>query len=51
MEEIRRTAEAYYENLPKEKKQYARFIFNEIDKNGDGQINLDEYVEYISQGR
>ncbi|KAG6735677.1 hypothetical protein POTOM_061676 [Populus tomentosa] len=49
MEEIRRTAEAYYENLPEEKKQHARFTFNEMDKNGDGQIDLDEYVEYLKE--
>ncbi|KAJ6422676.1 hypothetical protein OIU84_027609 [Salix udensis] len=46
MEEIRRAAAAYYENLPEEKKRYARFIFSEMDKNGDGQINLKEFMEY-----
>ncbi|KAG5224157.1 Calcium-binding EF-hand [Salix suchowensis] len=46
MEEIRRAAVAYYENLPEEKKSYARFIFSEMDKNGDGKINLKEFMEY-----
>uniref|UniRef100_A0A6N2NFB0 EF-hand domain-containing protein n=1 Tax=Salix viminalis TaxID=40686 RepID=A0A6N2NFB0_SALVM len=46
MEEIRRAATAYYENLPEEKKRYARFIFSDMDKNGDGQINLKEFMEY-----
>ena len=46
---IRRTAEAYYENLSDEKKRNARFSFNEMDKNEDGKINLDEYVEYLKK--
>ncbi|KAG5224160.1 Calcium-binding EF-hand [Salix suchowensis] len=49
MEEIRRAATAYYQNLPEEKKRYARYIFSEMDKNGDGQINLNEYVEYLDK--
>ncbi|KAG6737472.1 hypothetical protein POTOM_058996 [Populus tomentosa] len=49
MEEIRRAAEAYYENLSDEKKRNARFSFNEMDKNGDGKINLDEYAEYLKK--
>ncbi|KAJ6422686.1 hypothetical protein OIU84_027619 [Salix udensis] len=49
MEEIRRAAEAYYENLPEEKKRYTRFKFGEMDKNGDGHINLYEYVEYLDK--
>ncbi|KAJ6422682.1 hypothetical protein OIU84_027615 [Salix udensis] len=49
MEEIRRAAEAYYENLPEEKKRYTRFKFREMDKNGDGHINLYEYVEYLDK--
>ncbi|KAJ6951670.1 hypothetical protein NC653_040962 [Populus alba x Populus x berolinensis] len=48
-EEIRRAAEAYYENLSDEKKRNARFSFNEMDKNGDGKINLDEFVEYLEK--
>ncbi|KAF9661077.1 hypothetical protein SADUNF_Sadunf19G0030300 [Salix dunnii] len=46
MEDIRRAAAAYYQNLSEEKKRYARFIFSEMDKNGDGQINLKEFMEY-----
>jgi hypothetical protein len=49
MEEIRRAAGAYYENLPDEEKRNARFSFNEMDKNKDGKINLDEYVEYLKK--
>jgi len=49
MEVIRRAAEAYYENLSDEKKRNARFSFNEMDKNSEGWINLDEYVEYLKQ--
>ncbi|XP_061943832.1 uncharacterized protein LOC133668105 [Populus nigra] len=49
MERIRQVAVAYYENLPEEKKRYARFIFDEMDKNRDGQIDLDEYVEYLKK--
>ncbi|KAB5512089.1 hypothetical protein DKX38_029119 [Salix brachista] len=49
MEEIRRAAEAYYENLSEDKKSYARFKFSEMDKNGDGQIDLYEYVEYLDK--
>ncbi|XP_011012322.1 PREDICTED: uncharacterized protein LOC105116598 isoform X2 [Populus euphratica] len=49
MEEIRRAAVAYYENLSEEKKRNARFSFNEMDKNGDGQINLHEYVDYLKK--
>ena len=49
MEEIRRAAEAYYENLSDEKKRNARFSFNEMDKNSDGRINLNEYVEHLKK--
>jgi hypothetical protein len=49
MEGIRRAAVTYYENLPEEKKRYARFIFDEMDENRDGQIDLDEYVEYLKK--
>ncbi|XP_061944031.1 uncharacterized protein LOC133668271 isoform X2 [Populus nigra] len=49
MEEIRRAAGAYYENLPDEEKRNARFSFNEMDKNKDGKINRDEYVEYLKK--
>ncbi|KAH8480922.1 hypothetical protein H0E87_030982 [Populus deltoides] len=49
MEDIRRAAEAYYENLSDEKKRNARFSFNEIDIDGDGRINLHEYVEYLKK--
>ncbi|KAL9344618.1 hypothetical protein Peur_062293 [Populus x canadensis] len=49
MEEIRRAAEAYYKNLSEEKKRNARFYFNEMDIDGDGRINLDEYVEYLKK--
>ncbi|KAG5224154.1 calcium-dependent protein [Salix suchowensis] len=49
MEEIRRAAAAYYENLPVANKRYARYIFSSMDKNGDGQINLKEYVEYLDK--
>ncbi|KAB5512090.1 hypothetical protein DKX38_029118 [Salix brachista] len=46
MEEIRRAAEAYYENLSEDNKRHARFIFSDMDKNGDGQIDLKEFMEY-----
>ncbi|KAG5224152.1 calcium-dependent protein [Salix suchowensis] len=49
MEEIRRAAAAYYENLPLVNKRYARYIFSSMDKNGDGEIDLDEYVEYLNK--
>ncbi|KAG5224159.1 calcium-dependent protein [Salix suchowensis] len=49
MEEIRRAAEAYYENLPEGKKTYASFKFKQMDKNGDGQIDLYEYAEYLDK--
>ncbi|KAH8480915.1 hypothetical protein H0E87_030975 [Populus deltoides] len=49
MEEVRRAAVAYYENLSEEKKRNARFSFNEMDKNGDGRINLHEYLEYLKK--
>ncbi|KAF9661130.1 hypothetical protein SADUNF_Sadunf19G0035800 [Salix dunnii] len=49
MEEIRRAAAAYYQNLPEEKKRYARFVFSEMDKNGDGKINLKEFMEYLNK--
>ncbi|KAB5512125.1 hypothetical protein DKX38_029153 [Salix brachista] len=49
MESIRRAAAAYYENLPVANKRYARYIFSSMDKNGDGQINLKEYLEYLSK--
>uniref|UniRef100_A0A6N2KM88 EF-hand domain-containing protein n=1 Tax=Salix viminalis TaxID=40686 RepID=A0A6N2KM88_SALVM len=49
MEAIRRAAAAYYENLPVANKRYARYIFSSMDKNGDGQINLKEYVEYLDK--
>ncbi|KAB5512122.1 hypothetical protein DKX38_029150 [Salix brachista] len=49
MEEIRRAAAAYYENLPVANKRYARYIFSSMDKNGDGQINLKEYLEYLDK--
>ncbi|KAF9661079.1 hypothetical protein SADUNF_Sadunf19G0030500 [Salix dunnii] len=49
MEAIRRAATAYYENLPVANKRYDRYIFSSMDKNGDGQINLKEYLEYLSK--
>ncbi|KAG5224153.1 calcium-dependent protein [Salix suchowensis] len=49
MEEIRRAAMAYFEYLPVEDKKRARYIFDSMDENGDGQINLDEYVEYLNK--
>ena len=45
MKEIRLAAAAYYENLPEEKKRYAIYIFSEIDKDGDWEINLYGYVD------
>ncbi|KAG6751368.1 hypothetical protein POTOM_045902 [Populus tomentosa] len=47
MKEIRRTAKAYYENLSDEKKGDVDRFFKKMDRNGDGQINLAEFVGYL----
>lgn len=49
MEEIRRAAEAYFENLSDEDKRNARSYFTEMDKDGDKKINRDEYEEYLKK--
>ncbi|KAG6737130.1 hypothetical protein POTOM_059875 [Populus tomentosa] len=49
MEEIRRAVVAYYEHLPENDKKLARKTFKAMDKNGDGKINRDEYVEYLTR--
>ncbi|KAB5534790.1 hypothetical protein DKX38_017876 [Salix brachista] len=51
MEEIHRTAEAYYENLSVEKKRKAKRFFDELDKDGDERINLDEYMEFLKNDK
>ncbi|KAL9381915.1 hypothetical protein Peur_024950 [Populus x canadensis] len=51
MEEIRRAAVAYYEHLPAKNKKLARKTFNAMDKNGDGQISLREYVDYLKKNK
>ena len=50
MEEIRRVARAYYENLSDEEKRNATSSFDEMDKDGDDKINRNEYVEYLNKG-
>lgn len=47
MEEIRRLAEAYYENLSDEKKRDAESFFSRMDTNGDRLINRAEFVGYL----
>jgi len=49
MEEIRRAAAAYYENLPDEERELPDFLSMKWTKNKDGKINLDEYVEYLKK--
>ncbi|KAH8480918.1 hypothetical protein H0E87_030978 [Populus deltoides] len=49
MEEIRRAAGAYYQHLPENNKELAKKTFAAMDKNGDGKINRDEYVEYLKK--
>jgi len=51
MEEIRRAAGAYYENLPENNKELAKNTFDAMDKNGDGKISVREYVEYLSENK
>ncbi|WCJ24133.1 hypothetical protein M5689_006115 [Euphorbia peplus] len=43
MEEISKTAQAYYANLSENKKQLASQVFKSIDANGDGKISFKEY--------
>ncbi|KAG6738398.1 hypothetical protein POTOM_058014 [Populus tomentosa] len=50
MDEIRRAAAAYFENLSDEDKRNAKSYFNEMDKDGDQKINRDEYVEHLNKG-
>ena len=47
MEEIRRAAGAYYKHLPENNKELAKKTFAAMDKNGDGQISVHEYVDYL----
>jgi hypothetical protein len=49
MEEIRLAAGAYYQHLPENNKELAKKTFAAMDKNGDGKINRDEYVEYLKK--
>ncbi|KAF9661081.1 hypothetical protein SADUNF_Sadunf19G0030700 [Salix dunnii] len=49
MEELRRAAGAFYEQLPEKEKKMARKAFKAIDKNRDGQISLREYMKYLKK--
>ncbi|XVF38484.1 hypothetical protein REPUB_Repub20aG0106100 [Reevesia pubescens] len=49
MDEIRETALAYYANLPESKKQKASEFFKSLDKDGDGKIDLQEYMDALNQ--
>ncbi|KAJ6422683.1 hypothetical protein OIU84_027616 [Salix udensis] len=49
MEEIRRAAGASYEHLREKDKKTAIKNFKAMDKNGDGQISLREYVKYVKE--
>ncbi|KAJ6422684.1 hypothetical protein OIU84_027617 [Salix udensis] len=51
MEEIRRAAGAYYEHLPEKDKNLAGKTFKAMDKNGDEQISLREYMKRSCQER
>ncbi|XP_024196845.2 uncharacterized protein LOC112200070 [Rosa chinensis] len=43
MEEIRKAALAYYNNLPKDLQKLASAKFKEIDSSGDGTISIEEF--------
>ncbi|XP_073262673.1 uncharacterized protein [Populus alba] len=51
MEQIRRAAGASYEHLSENNKKLARKTFKAMDKNGDGQISLLEYVDYLKKNK
>ncbi|XVF66457.1 hypothetical protein PTKIN_Ptkin10aG0037400 [Pterospermum kingtungense] len=51
MDEIRETASAYYANLEQSQKQKAHEFFRSLDKNGDGKINLQEYIAALNKQR
>ncbi|KAL9381934.1 hypothetical protein Peur_024969 [Populus x canadensis] len=49
MEGIRKAARAYFDNQSDRKKKNARKAFKAMDKDGDGQISLPEYEEYLKK--
>lgn len=49
MEEISETAKAYYANLSEKQKRLATKLFKDLDTDGDGKINFDEYMQNIKQ--
>ncbi|XVF66458.1 hypothetical protein PTKIN_Ptkin10aG0037500 [Pterospermum kingtungense] len=49
MDEIGETALAYYEKLPQSQKQKAQDFFGSLDKNGDGKVDLQEYIAELNQ--
>ncbi|XVE65805.1 hypothetical protein DITRI_Ditri08aG0028900 [Diplodiscus trichospermus] len=49
MDEIRATASAYYAKLPQSQKQQALEIFNSMDRDRDGKVDLQEYIAQLKQ--
>ncbi|XP_017974780.1 PREDICTED: uncharacterized protein LOC18603333 isoform X3 [Theobroma cacao] len=49
MDKLRQIANAYYELAPKNIQKEAQKFFNEIDFNGDGHIELEEFLEFMKQ--
>ena len=49
MEEMRDAAMAYYENLTEQQKQLAKKLFNAADTNGDGTVNVQEYLGFLKE--
>ncbi|WCJ35013.1 hypothetical protein M5689_016284 [Euphorbia peplus] len=49
MEEMSKTARAYYTKLSQKQKQSTSEVFKGIDKDGDGKISLEEYEKYFTK--
>ena len=49
MEEISEAALAYYENGSEEQKQLARDFFNSLDEDGNGTVDVHEFIKILSE--
>ncbi|OMO68994.1 Calcium-binding EF-hand [Corchorus capsularis] len=49
MKEIREAAEAYHANLPQNEKTEATKILKSMDSDGDGKINLKEFIDFVNK--
>ncbi|KAI8566567.1 hypothetical protein RHMOL_Rhmol02G0050400 [Rhododendron molle] len=49
MEEMRESAMAYYANMSKKKQKKFQKFYKSIDKNGDGRVNIHEYLDFLKK--